>query len=58
MYCFKEENLNLRECNEIEKIVFVEKFVEKNYVLKNFILYLNIELGVVKGKFKILKEVC
>ncbi|XP_009111262.1 protein NETWORKED 1C [Brassica rapa] len=58
MYCLKEENSNLRECNETEKIALVEKLVEKNHALENSISHLNIELGAAKGKLKTLKEAC
>ncbi|CAN6853203.1 unnamed protein product [Brassica oleracea] len=58
MYCLKEENSNLRECNETEKIALVEKLVEKNLVLENSISHLNIELGAAKGKLNTLKEAC
>ncbi|CAN6969796.1 hypothetical protein IGI04_033036 [Brassica rapa subsp. trilocularis] len=54
MYCLKEENSNLRECNETEKIALVEK----NLMLENSISHLNIELGAAKGKLKTLKEAC
>lgn len=58
MYCLKEENSNLKECNETEKIALVEKLVEKNLVLENSISHLNIELGAAKGKLNTLKEAC